>query len=112
MQEPKVLDGAEALEHARHHPRDRVVARADALRAHSVLARVDALQQRLPALRHRHAGIVQVELPEKVGLAVRTVHSCPFLFESKQAVEHRSGQNRFFRNGKERMQDDVCTCNS
>ena len=68
--------------HALHHRPNgachRVVARTDALRADSVLALVDASKQACSALCNRRRCIVQVELAEKVGFAVRTVHACPF----------------------------------
>ena len=71
--EAKVPLQVDALEHGGDGARNRVVARRDALRAHAVIARVDALTDDLPALGLGCRRVVQHELPEDVRRAVRSV---------------------------------------
>ena len=68
-----------ALEHRAHRARHRVVARGDALRAHSVIALVKALADRLAALGLGGRNVVEDELAEQVRRAVWAIGTQPFL---------------------------------
>ena len=64
---------AAALDNGAQRARHRIIARADALRAHALLARPDTTADGLPALGLGGGGVVEDELAEHVGFTERSI---------------------------------------
>ena len=89
MDKSKVSRHVHAFENGTHRPCRFKVALTDTLGTQAVFALVDALPNVLSALCNGRRRIVENQLSEKVGLAIRPVNACPFL-STKHKQTHKN----------------------